>query len=66
MCLVFVCDEDREVLGAQQMPGACPVCGGVVTNLHVRSSWRFCFIPLCFRSYGDLACNRCGTRLKQI
>ncbi|MQL90979.1 hypothetical protein Taro_023584 [Colocasia esculenta] len=50
MCLVFVCDEEETVLGSQPAPGCCPYCGGMVVATDVESQWRFCFLPLCFRS----------------
>ncbi|XWS26102.1 hypothetical protein CRYUN_Cryun26dG0001900 [Craigia yunnanensis] len=50
MCLVFVCDEDERVIARQPASGACPYCGGMVQAMDVESQWRFCFLPLYFRT----------------
>ncbi|MBA0622543.1 hypothetical protein Godav_008075 [Gossypium davidsonii] len=54
MCLVFVCDEDERVISRQPAPGACPYCGGMVQAMDVESQWRFCFLPLYFKTKRSL------------
>ncbi|XP_047966338.1 uncharacterized protein LOC125210789 [Salvia hispanica] len=63
MCLVFVCDEDERVIGRQVAGGACPYCGGMVQALDVQSNWRFCFVPLYFKTKRKLYCSICLRRL---
>ncbi|KAG6387872.1 hypothetical protein SASPL_153067 [Salvia splendens] len=60
MCLVFVCDEDERVIGR---PAACLYCGGMVQALDVQSNWRFCFVPLYFKTKRKLYCSICSRRL---
>ncbi|KAH1213109.1 hypothetical protein GmHk_14G041127 [Glycine max] len=64
MCLVFVCDEEERVLGRQTAPGACPYCGGMVQAIDVESQWRFCFLPLCFKTKRKYYCTMCTRRLE--
>ncbi|XP_060192813.1 uncharacterized protein LOC132622255 [Lycium barbarum] len=63
MCLVFVCDEDERVLQRQGAPGACPYCGGMVQALDAESQWRFCFLPLYFKTKRRYYCTLCTRRL---
>ncbi|PKA57564.1 hypothetical protein AXF42_Ash018539 [Apostasia shenzhenica] len=63
MCLVFFCDDEETVVGRQQAPGSCPFCGGAVVAVDVESSWRLCFVPLCFRAKRRFSCSTCGRRL---
>ncbi|RZS23192.1 hypothetical protein BHM03_00056080, partial [Ensete ventricosum] len=62
MCLVFVCDEEERVLGTHQAPGSCPFCGGAVMATDVESAWRFCFLPLYFRTKRRFYCTLCTRR----
>ncbi|KAB2629524.1 hypothetical protein D8674_034319 [Pyrus ussuriensis x Pyrus communis] len=48
MCLVFVCDEEERVLLRQQAPG---------------SNWRFCFLPLYWRTKRKFYCSLCTRKL---
>ncbi|KAK9210757.1 hypothetical protein WN943_000130 [Citrus x changshan-huyou] len=63
MCLVCVCDEDERVLGTQTAPGACPFCGGMIRAMDVQSEWRFCFLPLYFKTKRKFYCTVCARRL---
>ncbi|KAK3437351.1 uncharacterized protein LOC104437188 [Eucalyptus grandis] len=63
MCLVFVCDEDEQVVARQAAPGACPYCGGAIQAMDVESQWRFCFLPLYFRTKRKFYCSLCARRL---
>ncbi|CAN1140496.1 hypothetical protein LINPERPRIM_LOCUS24870 [Linum perenne] len=63
MCLVFVCDEEERVISRQQAPGACPYCGGIVQAMDIESQWRFCFLPLYFKTKRKHLCSMCARRL---
>ncbi|XP_020240308.1 uncharacterized protein LOC109819115 [Cajanus cajan] len=66
MCLVFVSDEEERVLGRQAAPGACPYCGGIVQAMDVEKQWRFCFLPLCFRTKRRYHCTMCTRTLEVV
>ncbi|KAG7029748.1 hypothetical protein SDJN02_08090, partial [Cucurbita argyrosperma subsp. argyrosperma] len=63
MCLVFVCDEDQRVLSRQPAPGACPFCGGMIQATDVESQWRFCFLPLYWKTKRKFYCTMCTRQL---
>ncbi|ESW33310.1 hypothetical protein PHAVU_001G059600 [Phaseolus vulgaris] len=66
MCLVFVCDKEEKVLGRNRAPGACPYCGGMVEAIDIESQWRFCFLPLCFKTKTKYCCTMCTRRLEVL
>lgn len=63
MCLVFVCDQDERVVGRQPAPGVCPYCGGLIQAMDVETQWRFCFLPLYFRTKRKFSCTVCARHL---
>ncbi|XP_059645434.1 uncharacterized protein LOC132286992 [Cornus florida] len=63
MCLVFVCDEDERVISRQSAPGSCPYYGGMIHAKDVESQWRFCFLPLYFRTKKKYYCSMRARRL---
>ncbi|KAK7831980.1 uncharacterized protein LOC136062741 [Quercus suber] len=63
MCFVFVCDQDERVLARQPAPGVCPYCGGMIQALDVETQWRFCFLPLYFRTKRKFSCTVCARHL---
>ncbi|KAK7384848.1 hypothetical protein VNO78_30551 [Psophocarpus tetragonolobus] len=64
MCFVFVCDKEERVLGRHTASGVCPYCGGMVQAVDVESQWRFCFLPLCFKTKRKYYCSLCSRRLE--
>ncbi|XP_023002566.1 uncharacterized protein LOC111496375 [Cucurbita maxima] len=59
MCLVFVCDEDQRILSRQPAPGACPYCRGTIQATDVETKWRFCFLPLYWKTKRKFNCTSC-------
>ncbi|KAL3745679.1 hypothetical protein ACJRO7_014751 [Eucalyptus globulus] len=63
MLCFFVCDQQEKVVSRQAAPGACPHCGGTVQAMDVESQWRFCFLPLYFRTTRKFGCTICARQL---
>ncbi|CAK8531910.1 unnamed protein product [Lathyrus sativus] len=64
MWFVYVCEEEEKELGRQQASGSCPYCSGKVEAMDVEMQWRFCFLPMCFKSKRKYFCTSCARRLE--
>lgn len=65
MVLCFICDQKRRVKGSEPSSGACASCGNGTSDVEVQDAYRFCFVPLFWRSHHEIMCNNCGTLLSQ-
>ncbi|BBN18017.1 hypothetical protein MPTK1_7g18870 [Marchantia polymorpha subsp. ruderalis] len=64
MFFCFICDQKRRVKSAKPANGLCGNCGGGASDVKVKDTCRFCFIPLCWRTHHTIMCRQCGARLR--
>ncbi|XVE71342.1 hypothetical protein DITRI_Ditri10aG0143200 [Diplodiscus trichospermus] len=59
MCGVFMCEKDVMVKYGRPQTEACPLCGGVVQPMKIKTQWKLFSLPLFFRKKKGHRCSTC-------
>ncbi|KAG6553311.1 hypothetical protein Mapa_005045 [Marchantia paleacea] len=58
-CFLMPWDRKRMVRDSTPAKIPCASCGGAASELKVRNTLRFCFIPLCWTTSYIILCQTC-------
>lgn len=64
VCFCFLVDQTRKVKRSKPAAGTCSRCGHCASIADMKTSTRFCFIPIYWRSWRAVVCSFCGSVLK--
>ncbi|AEE75689.1 hypothetical protein AtNW77_Chr3g0172291 [Arabidopsis thaliana] len=64
VCFCFLVDQKRKVKGSKPAAGTCSRCGRGARVADMKTSTRFCLIPIYCRSWRAIVCSFCGSVLK--
>uniref|UniRef100_A0A7N0TKN8 Methionyl-tRNA synthetase n=1 Tax=Kalanchoe fedtschenkoi TaxID=63787 RepID=A0A7N0TKN8_KALFE len=65
--MVFFCclvDQTTETEGSKPAAGICGRCGGGASVADTKTSTRFCYLPVYWKSSKTILCTFCGSVLK--
>ncbi|CAG7877475.1 unnamed protein product [Brassica rapa] len=65
VCFCFLVDQKRKMKASKPAAGMCSRCGlCFCLTAPVKTSTRFCLIPIYCRSWRAIVCSFCGSVLK--
>ncbi|CAN1347047.1 hypothetical protein LINPERPRIM_LOCUS40967 [Linum perenne] len=60
----FLVDQTKTILSTKPVAGTCSRCRGGASVADMRTSTRFCCIPIFWKSWKAIICTFCGAMLK--
>ncbi|XP_076882072.1 uncharacterized protein LOC143530408 [Bidens hawaiensis] len=64
VCFCFLVDQTQKVRRSKPAAGVCSRCGGGASVADMKTSTRFCLVPLYWKTWRAVMCTYCGAILK--
>ncbi|KAG2309840.1 hypothetical protein Bca4012_084749 [Brassica carinata] len=64
VCFCFLVDQKRKMKASKPAAGMCSRCGRGARIADMKTSTRFCLIPIYCTSWRAIVCSFCGSVLK--